>query len=92
AATAEVRLYEPLFREREPEAGEELAQALNPASLTVLRGCMLEPSLGSWPEDEPLQFERHGYFCPDPDGKPGKPVFNRTVALRDSWAKEKVKG
>ncbi|MGE3627673.1 MAG: glutamate--tRNA ligase family protein, partial [Hyphomicrobiales bacterium] len=92
AVPAEVRLYEPLFADREPDPGDDLAAALNPHSLRVLSGCMLEPSLSGWDPARPLQFERHGYFCPDPDGKPDRPVFNRTVGLRDSWAREQAKG
>ena len=65
---------------------------LNPDSLRVLRDCRLEPSLADAESGAPLQFERQGYFAPDPDSAPGHLVFNRTVALRDSWAKIKKKG
>ena len=64
---------------------------LNPESLVVLDDCMLEPSLAD-PGDAPVQFERQGYFRPDPDSRPGGLVFNRVVALRDSWAKIQAKG
>ncbi len=92
AVPAEVRLYDHLFRQAEPEISDDLAAALNPASLTVLTGCRLEPSLADWPAAKPLQFERHGYFCPDPDSRQGAPVFNRTVGLRDTWGKIQAKG
>ncbi len=67
---------------------------MNPRSLEVLTGCKLEPCLAdAFPAMSFYQFERLGYFCVDPDGTPGKPVFNRTVALRDSWVKiEKRQG
>jgi glutaminyl-tRNA synthetase len=60
---------------------------MNPASLEVLRGAKLEPSLAAAEAGARYQFERLGYFCVDPDTKPGAPVFNRTVTLKDSWAK-----
>jgi glutaminyl-tRNA synthetase len=90
AVDAEVRLYEPLFTKENPNdvpEGQEFTANLNPASLEVLTGCKLEPSLAAVQPFERVQFERLGYFCADPDSAPGKPVFNRTVALRDSWAK-----
>ena len=65
---------------------------MNPDSLTVLEGCRLEPSLAEAGPDAPVQFERQGYFRLDPDSAPGKLVFNRTIALRDSWAKARAKG
>ena len=65
---------------------------LNPDSLQVLGDCRLEPALAETPLGETLQFERLGYFCPDPDTSPERPVFNRTVGLRDTWAKLKAKG
>ena len=83
ALEAEVRLYEPLFAARDPGADEEP----NPASLEILTGCKLEPALGKVAADETVQFERMGYFRLDPDATPGSPVFNRTVGLRDSYAK-----
>ncbi len=83
ALSAEVRLYEPLFTDEE--------DTLNPDSLTVLEGCKLEPALADLPLGETVQFERQGYFCLDADSGPDKPVFNRTVGLRDSWAKQKKK-
>jgi glutaminyl-tRNA synthetase len=85
----EVRLYDRLFRSPQPEKAEEgqtFLDNINPESLQVLTGCRAEPSLAqSQPEDR-FQFEREGYFCVDlKDSKPGAPVFNRTVTLRDSW-------
>ena len=90
AADAEVRLYENLFTKENPnetEEGEDFTANLNPHSLDVLTGCKLEPSLANAAEGSRYQFERLGYFCVDPDSSPGKPVFNRTVALKDTWAK-----
>jgi glutaminyl-tRNA synthetase len=90
AADAEVRLYDRLFTSEAPGAGDAdfLAQ-LNPQSLEVLRQCKLEPALASAEPGARYQFERLGYFCADPDSKPGAPVFNRTVTLKDTWAKIK---
>ena len=90
AIEAEVRLYDTLFTRENPNAmepGEDLAAGVNPASLEVLTNCKLEPALLDAPAGSRFQFERLGYFCADPDTAPGKPVFNRTVALRDSYAK-----
>jgi len=86
AVTAEVRLYNPLFAKPDP-SGATFAADLNPNSLEVLADAKLEPALAAGNAPDPVQFERQGYFVPDPDGKPGKPVFNRTVGLRDTWAK-----
>ena len=88
AVNAEVRVYEPLFTSETPDAGNFAAE-LNAASLEVLKEARLEPALAG--ADAPVQFERLGYFCPDQDSKPGALVFNRTVGLRDTFAKE-VKG
>ncbi|HTQ52949.1 MAG TPA: glutamine--tRNA ligase/YqeY domain fusion protein [Bryobacteraceae bacterium] len=90
AVEAEVRLYDNLFNREDPgdtEEGETFIANLNPNSLEVLAGCKLEPSLAGAAEGDRYQFERLGYFCVDPDSSPGKLVFNRTVALRDTWAK-----
>jgi len=87
AVKAEVRLYEQLFTAEQPDEGEAIDQVINPASLEMLANCMLEPSLAESEPGDKFQFERNGYFCADPDGRPGKPVFNRTVTLRDTWAK-----
>jgi glutaminyl-tRNA synthetase len=89
AIAAEVRLYDRLFVVEDPDVtkdGDWLA-TLNPAALTVLADCKLEPSLASASVGERFQFERQGYFCVDLDARPAKPVFNRTVTLRDTWAK-----
>jgi glutaminyl-tRNA synthetase len=90
AADAEVRLYEPLFSKANPDdlpEGQDYKSNLNPNSLTVLLGCKVEPDQASPATGERYQFLRTGYFCADPDSQPGKPVFNRTVTLKDTWAK-----
>jgi glutaminyl-tRNA synthetase len=90
AAEAEVRLYDNLFTREDPNQAEEGATFianLNPKSLEVLTGCKIEPSLAGAPEGSRYQFERLGYFCVDPDSTASRRVFNRTVALRDTWAK-----
>ena len=90
AVDAEVRLYDNLFTKEDPnqtEEGQDFTTNLNPASLEVLQACKLEPSLAKAVIGNRYQFERLGYFCVDPDSKPGKPVFNRTVPLKDTWAK-----
>jgi glutaminyl-tRNA synthetase len=91
ALPAEVRLYDHLFAREDPGAEGDFLADLNPASLEVLSGSMVEPALAEAVPGEPLQFERQGYFCLDPDATPERPVFNRTVALRDSWARIKGK-
>ena len=68
------------------------AAELNPNSLEILSGCKLEPALAANNAEAPVQFERQGYFCRDRDSAPGKPVFNRTVGLRDTWAKVSAAG
>jgi glutaminyl-tRNA synthetase len=85
ALDAEVRLVNELFV-RTPEP-DDIAAALNPNSLEVLQGCKIEPALSGEGADAPVQFERQGYFFRDPDSTPGRPVFNRTIGLRDTWAK-----
>ncbi len=93
AELAEVRLYDHLFRSPHPGAGgRDLFEDLNPDSETVLRGCPVEPTLAGLPAGETVQFERLGYFCPDPDSAPGALVFNRTLTLRDTWAKLQAQG
>ena len=87
---AEVRLYDHLFSRINPEdAGEggDYKDALNPASLETLAGCRVEPSLRGAPPGSRYQFERQGYFCVDPDSTEGRLVVNRTVTLRDTWAR-----
>jgi glutaminyl-tRNA synthetase len=71
--------------------GQDFTANLNPNSLEVVAQAKLEPSLTSAKPGDRYQFERLGYFCVDPDSKPGKPVFNRTVALKDTWAKVEKK-
>ena len=87
AVVAEVRLYEQLFNRPDPGADGDMMADLNPASIEVLTGCLLEPSVTAAPVGEAVQFERLGYFCRDRDSSGGVPVFNRTVGLRDTWAK-----
>ena len=87
AVSAEIRLYNQLFTRPDPGADGDVLADLNPDSLEVLTGCQVEPALATAPIGEPVQFERTGYFCTDPDSTPQKPVFNRTVGLRDTWAK-----
>lgn len=88
---AEVRVYSQLFAKPAPDASNFVAD-LNPDSLEVLSNARLEPSIAESNSSEPMQFERQGYFARDPDSKPGRPVFNRTVGLRDTFAKEIGKG
>ena len=93
AVPAEVRLYGHLFRSPYPGAdGGDVLADVDPASETVLTGCVVEPSLADLPVGETVQFERLGYFCADPDSRPGAPVFNRTLTLRDTWAKLQARG
>jgi glutaminyl-tRNA synthetase len=92
AVPAEVRLYDHLFARPDPGAEGDVLDDLNPESLVTLTDCMLEPSLAAVPLGETVQFERQGYFCPDPDTATERPVFNRTVGLRDTWAKIQAKG
>ena len=89
---AEVRLYDHLFTRPDPGAEGDLLADLNPDSEDVLAGCLVEPSLVAAPVGETVQFERLGYFCPDPDSRPGRPVFNRTLTLKDTWVKIQTKG
>jgi glutaminyl-tRNA synthetase len=91
AVPAEVRLYNPLFKSETPNAAN-FAADLNPHSLEVVEGAMIEPGLAASNVTDAIQFERQGYFCRDADSKPGKPVFNRTVGLRDTWAKVQAGG
>ncbi len=89
ALDVEVRLYHNLFTVENPEAGDELTSFINPDSLQVLNSCKVEPSLADASPGNRFQFERLGYFCVDPDSSPDQLVFNRTVTLRDTWAKIK---
>jgi glutaminyl-tRNA synthetase len=90
AVPAEVRLYEHLFAS--PDPGAEPFDDLNPTSETVLTGCLAEASLADVPSGETVQFERLGYFAPDPDSTAERLVFNRTLTLKDTWAKLQAKG
>jgi glutaminyl-tRNA synthetase len=86
---AEVRLYNPLFNRPDPSGGEGFTKDLNPNSLEVLADARVEPALASGSNSpDPVQFERQGYFVLDPDTTADRPVFNRTVGLRDTFAKE----
>ena len=87
---AEVRLYNPLFNRADPDPGNFAAQ-IDPNALEVLGEARVEPVLAELKAGEVVQFERQGYFCPDPDSEPGRLVFNRTVGLRDTWAKVEAK-
>ena len=87
AVKAEVRLYEQLFTVENPDVGEDVNSIVNPNSLKVLTDCFVEPSLAEAKPGDKFQFERTGYFCVDLDSASGKPVFNRTVTLKDAWAK-----
>ncbi|MGH7311838.1 MAG: glutamine--tRNA ligase, partial [Candidatus Rokuibacteriota bacterium] len=88
AIDAEVRLYDTLFSVSRPDEAADFKTALNPGSLAVLTGAKLEPALRDVAPESRVQFERHGYFVADwKDHRPVRPVFNRTVGLRDTWAK-----
>jgi glutaminyl-tRNA synthetase len=90
AINAEVRIYETLFTKEDPndvEEGKDWTANLNPNSLEIVSDAKLEPSLATDATGSGYQFERLGYFCVDPDSRPGAPVFNRTVALKDAWAR-----
>jgi len=87
---AEIRIYNQLFTRPDPEVAN-FARDLNPQSLEVLAGCRVEAALAATAPGEAVQFERQGYFCLDPDSRPERLVFNRTVGLRDTWAKEQTK-
>ena len=86
AVTAEIRLYDQLFARPDPNAAD-FARDINPASREILAEARVEPALAATRPGEAVQFERQGYFCPDSDSRPDRLVFNRTVGLRDSWAK-----
>lgn len=93
AQQAVVRLYDRLFRVEDPANAEgDFKDHLNPYSLQVIPAAYIEPALAGALPGERFQFLRKGYFCADPDSAPGKPVFNRTVTLKDTWAKEAAKG
>jgi glutaminyl-tRNA synthetase len=93
AVPAEVRLYDRLFTAKDPMAvaeGGDWRDGINPESCEILAGARLEPVLGQARPGDRFQFERLGYFVADLDSAPGAPVFNRTVSLKDSWAKQEV--
>lgn len=95
ALDCELRLYDKLFSVPDPDAvpeGKDFLDMVDPASLVVVRGAKVEPSVGGDPAGTRYQFERTGYFISDPDSRPGRLVFNRTVTLRDSWAKAQARG
>jgi glutaminyl-tRNA synthetase len=95
AVNTEVRIYETLFTKEDPNVvpeGQEFIADLNPNSLEIITNGKLEPSLANAAAGSRFQFERLGYFCVDPDSSPDKPVFNRTVALKDTWARMEKKG
>jgi glutaminyl-tRNA synthetase len=91
AVSAEVRLYDHLFSRSDPGAEGDILDDLNPESLELLEGCRLEPSLAETAPGEAVQFERLGYFALDPDSTPEQPIFNRSIGLRDAWAKIRAK-
>ena len=90
AIPAEIHLYEPLFNRTEPDTSGDFVAELNPNSLESLTTSRVEPALATATPGEPVQFERQGYFCLDPLSAPGRLIFNRTVALRDSWTKARA--
>lgn len=87
AVPAEVRLYDTLFLTEDPARGGDFMANLNPNSLQVLTGCLVEPGVAGAAPGDRFQFLRHGYFCVDPDSAGGRLVFNRTVSLKDTWAR-----
>ncbi len=92
AIPAEVRIYNPLFADPNPSAdAEKFAAEINPDSLEVLSDARLEPALADAQIEQPVQFERQGYFCLDKESSPDKLVFTRTIGLRDTYAKEMAK-
>jgi glutaminyl-tRNA synthetase len=92
AVAADVRLYDRLFTAPRPGSGGDIVDDLNSASVEVRTDCMLEPALAAHGDGSTVQFERLGYFCRDAGASVGRPVFNRTVTLRDTWAKVRGKG
>ncbi len=92
AIDAEVRMYDQLFSVPNPAEAEDFKTTINPNSLEVLKGCKLEPNLSGAEPGDRFQFLRMGYFCADKDSAKGRLIFNRTVSLKDTWAKEMAKG
>jgi glutaminyl-tRNA synthetase len=91
AVRAEVRLYDRLFTVEDPAAEEDFKSTINPDSLRIMDNAYVEPALATAAMGDRFQFTRIGYFCVDPDATPEKMVFNRTVTLKDTWAKEQKK-
>ncbi|MCK4724431.1 MAG: glutamine--tRNA ligase, partial [Anaerolineales bacterium] len=90
AIDAEIRLYDRLFVKENPMdigEGQDFTDNINPDSLTILKHCKVEPSMADAKPGDRFQFERRGYFCMDPDSTDDNLVFNRTITLRDTWAK-----
>jgi len=92
ALRAEIRLYDRLFTAENPDEGEDITQVINPNSLEIVTNCFLEPSLAKARPGDKFQFERHRLFLRGPRLDHEKPVFNRTVTLKDSWAKIEKSG
>ena len=92
AKPVEARLYDHLFARPDPGADGPVLEDINPDALEVVRDCQAEPAVAETPAGQPIQFERLGYFMPDPDSTTDLPVFNRTVGLRDGWARAQAKG
>ena len=92
AVPAKVRLYEQLFARSDPGADGDILADFNPNSRAILRDCRIEPALAEATTGAAVQFERQGYFCLDVDSRPGRPVFNRTIGRRDTWAKVQASG
>ena len=92
AKPVEARLFDHLFARPDPGADGPVLEDINPDALEVVRDCQAEPAVVETPADQPIQFERLGYFMPDPDSTTDLPVFNRTVGLRDGWARAQAKG
>ena len=92
AEEAEIRLYDRLFRVEDPSnEADDFKEYINPNSLTIINKAFIEPDLINAEFEKGYQFIRKGYFSLDSDSKPGKPIFNRTVTLKDTWAKESQK-
>jgi glutaminyl-tRNA synthetase len=92
ALDVEVRLYDRLFNAENPAAADDYRTVLNPSSLEIRRGCRIEPGVAGAAPGSRYQFERLGYFCVDPDSTPDRLVFNRTVTLKDTWARIEARG
>jgi glutaminyl-tRNA synthetase len=91
AKPAEVRLYDRLFQVEDPAREEDFISTINPNSLQIIENALVEPALIGAALGDRFQFTRLGYFCVDPDSSADKMVFNRTVTLKDTWAKESAK-